>query len=137
MFLDFKCFVYRKILWSKVAEKTESGVRRLFFSLLAKIPAEYVYNQIEKIRKRNRSHDRVRILLFPSFGKLYVKNPLNRRYSMPREWFLELAEYEFEDCLLYGTKDYDRMLKYMYDDYMTPPPPDKRLPKVSFSRLEY
>ena len=34
--------------------------------------------------------------------------------------------YPFEDLMLNGPEDYDRVLKQMYGDYMTPPPPEKR-----------
>ena len=44
---------------------------------------------------------------------------------MPKSWFLERAEYDFEGHKFYGTKDYDGFLKYYYNDYMTPLPVEK------------
>ena len=44
---------------------------------------------------------------------------------MPKSWFLERAEYDFEGHKFYGTKDYDGFLKYSYNDYMTPLPVEK------------
>lgn len=34
--------------------------------------------------------------------------------------------YPFEDMMLNGPEDYDTVLRQMYGDYMTPPPPEKR-----------
>ncbi len=56
---------------------------------------------------------------------------------MPKRWFIDLKEYDFEGYRFYGTDDADEFLRYMYDDYMTPPPPEKRVPKVSYSQLDY
>lgn len=140
MIQDFKCFILRKILWSKVACKTEKGVLKAWYGLLSHISSDYVYKQVNKYAKRssNKTTNRVRTLLFPAFGKFYLKtNQLREKYGLKKEWFLELSDYEFEGCKFLGTKDYDGVLKQMYGDYMTPPPPEKRVPKVSFSRIEF
>lgn len=139
MIQDFFCFVYRKILWAKVGQKTEHGLLKKWYQLLALIPTDFVYRRLAPMMKRssNSTPNRVRTLLFPSFGKLYVKNPAKEKYGMKKSWYLDLAEYDFEGHKFYGTKDYDGVLYHMYHDYMTPPPPEKRIPKVSFSKIEF
>ena len=140
MLQDFDCFLLRKILWAKVAKKNASGFQRIIYNILSIIPKEYVYNRVYGYAKKSSDHtpNRVRLLLFPSFGKLYLRtNPLTTRYCMPKKWFLERDEYEFEGLKLWGTKDYDAFLKYMYDDYMTLPPENEREPHAPVSDYEF
>lgn len=138
---DFYCFILRKILYARVGAVSEKGFSRYIYMLLNKIPVSWVYSKVEKIANKssNSTKNRVRVLLFPSFGKLYMKNkhPASIRFGMPKEWFLERAEYEFEGHKLYGVKDYDAFLKYMYDDYMTLPPLDKRQPHAPVSSFNF
>lgn len=137
---DFDCFILRKILWAKVAERNSQGIERIIYSLLAKIPASYVHKRVEDYSKKsnNTTPNRVRVLLFPSFGKLYLNtNPLSERYSMPKKWFLERAEYDFEGKKVFGIKDYDSFLKYMYNDYMTLPAKAKREPHALVSDFKF
>lgn len=136
---DFKCFCLRKILWSEVAKKSSKGLAKKFYEFISKIPTEKVYKRVEKMTKKssNKSSNRVRTLLFPATGKLYKKNPIKERYGMPKEWFLNRDKYNFEGKELYGTKDYDSILKYIYGDYMTLPPENKRDPHSPFSEIEF
>ena len=78
-------------------------------------------------KSRDDSSNLVRLLLFTSYGKLYQKAPLPQRYGIPKAWLLERAEYEFEGHKIYGTKDYDAYLTFMFGDYMTPPPEEERV----------
>ena len=140
MLQDFDCYVLRKILWARVAVANSKGFENVVYRILASVPKEHVYKRVDYYAKKsgNETPNRVRLLLFPSFGKLYLKtNPLKVRYSMPKKWFLERAEYDFEGRKFWGIKDYDDFLKYMYDDYMTFPPENKREPHAPVSDYEF
>ncbi len=130
VFNDFYCFCLRKILYSEVGKvsKSESKLSRKWYSLLSKIPTNKVWKRLDKMTRKsnNSSENRVRIYLFPSLGKSNKKNSLKTKYGMPKEWFLNFNEYDFEENKFYGTADYDSCLKYLYDDYMKLPPEDKR-----------
>ena len=129
MLQDFQCFILRKILWSEVGRCTEKGFMKRWYSLLSKIPADTVFRKLEHYTKKskNSTPNRVRTLLFPAVGKLYYKSRyLKDRYAMPKEWFSERAEYEFEGEMFFGTKDYDAILTHFYRDYMQLPPEDQR-----------
>ena len=125
------------------AKNNDTKMKKYFYPNISKkeiIPKEYVYNRVYGYAKKSSDHtpNRVRVLLFPSFGKLYLRtNPLTTRYCMPKKWFLERDEYEFEGLKLWGTKDYDAFLKYMYDDYMTLPPENEREPHAPVSDYEF
>ena len=139
MLQDFDCYFLRKILWSKVAIKNSQGIELFIYKILNCFSVEFVYKSLKKYTERssNTSRNRVRILLFPAFGKLYLTHPLQERYSMPKIWFLERAEYEFEGKKFYGIKDYDAFLKYLYGDYMTLPPIEKREPHAPVSEYKF
>ncbi len=139
MVQDFDCFLLRKILYARVGIKNSKGVSKLVYAILCKIPVSYVFKRVDAYAKKssNKSINRVRLLLFPSFGKLYVKNPIRKRYGMPKRWFLKRAEYDFEGRRFYGIKDYDEFLTWMYRDYMTLPPEDKREQHAPVSDYEF
>ena len=131
----------RKILYAEVGKysDSESFIKKKWYSLLSKIPKEYVYKKYEKLfnKSRNDSDNLVRCLSYPATGKLYTKNSIKTRYGMPKKWFTDLIEYDFEGIKLYGTKDYDTILKYIYNDYMKLPPEDKRDPHAPVSKYSF
>lgn len=139
MIQDFFCFFCRKVLWSEVGKYHEKGIKKLWFSIISHISPNTIYKWLSYYIKRsnNRTPNRVRNLLFPSIGKLYIHNPINVRYGMPKDWFLERTEYDFEGHKFYGTKDYDSILKYTYDDYMTLPPVEKRHQHAPVSYIDF
>jgi len=128
MLQDFHCFCLRKILWSEVGKVNETGFMKFWYSMLSRIPADWVFKQLERYAKksRNDSPNLVRTLCYTSIGKLYRKHPIKERYGMPKSWFLNLSDYNFDGLKLKGISDYDACLSFEYGDYMTPPPVDKR-----------
>lgn len=135
---DLKYYILRKILWSEVGKYCNEGMKKICYRFLSHIPTKYVFKQIEKkCMKKNNSTRCVRTLLFPAFGKLYIKNPISKRYGMPKEWFLDLVEYEFEGIKLFGTRKYDEILKYIYDDYMVLPPEEDRVQHAPVSSYNF
>ncbi|MBR2523716.1 MAG: LicD family protein [Clostridiales bacterium] len=131
---DIKCFCLRKILWSRVAVVNSSQLR---WKLISKIPVSTVYRSLNKAasRSRNSSRNPVRVLTLPSGGKerseVYGsgKNDTSLRYGMPKEWFLELTDYQFEDKVFMGTRYFDEYLTSRYGDYMKLPPEEKQVAK--------
>lgn len=128
MLQDFHCYCLRKIMWSEVGRVNLHGFWKIWYTMLSKIPIDWVFKQINNYaqKSRNSSPNMVRVLCFTSVGKLYRKHPLKQRYGMPKKWFLNCNEYEFDGLKLQGIADYDECLSFEYGDYMTPPPPDKR-----------
>lgn len=137
MMNDFKCFCLRKILWSDVGKYDHSTplLERIIYSIISYISPKWVFQRLKRMSDKSETanKNRVRTYLYKATGKLYKKNPVTKRYGMPKEWFTDLVEYDFEGTKLYGTSDYDSALKYIYGDYMTLPPLDKREPHAPVS----
>lgn len=136
---DRRVYCLRKILWSEVAKEQNTGIKKIWFTILSKIPVDGVFDRLNKIAKKskNTSPNRVRCMAFPATGTLYKKNPLSERYSMPKSWFLDRSKYEFEGINLYSSRDYDTVLSYIYGDYMKLPPEDKRGQHSPFSKIKF
>lgn len=136
---DFKCFFWRKVLWSEVGKYSAKGLTKVWFNILSKIKVDTAYKHMRKYQERssNSSPNRVRTLLFPSFGKQNKQNSMRDKYGLKKEWILNRKEYEFEGHTFYGTADYDAILKYLYNDYMTLPPEDKRDPHAPVSSYHF
>lgn len=129
MLQDFKLWRMRKRLWAQVGKYTEKNpLKRLWYKMISHTKPEKIFKKVKKMtdKSRNDNGKEVRPYLFPSIGKMYVKNPLRKRYSMPKSWFTDVVEYPFENIKVFGTRDYDAALYYQYRDYMTLPPEDKR-----------
>ena len=139
MIQDFYCYCCRKILWSEVGRKNSRGFMKLWWSMLSRISVSRVFKWLDRYVKKSRNDkpNKVRILCFTSIGKLYYKHPLKDRYGIPKEWFTERAEFEFEGHQLIGTKDYDACLKFWYDDYMKLPPEDQREQHAPVSSIDF
>ena len=136
---DAYCFCCRKILWSEVGKEVCTGFGKYWFRILSNIPTDRVFKWLSRYTKKSdkKSNNRVRILCFTSIGKLYYKHPLKERYGILKEWFTDRAEYDFEGHKLMGTKDYDAVLKFWYDDYMTLPPEEKRIQHSACSYIDF
>lgn len=121
LFDTFHCFCIRKFLWSEVGRIDEKNfIKRAAYKLMSYVPRkkilDHYYRLIQK-RKREKSL-KVRTALMPL--------SLKKGFGRLKEWYAESAEYEFEGHKLYGTKEYDAFLKYVYGDYMEIPPVEKR-----------
>lgn len=138
---DFLCFVLRKCLWAKVRISEEcTGLKKMVYSMLSKISKERIYRIYEKlVAVSNRTtHKRVRCLLFTAPGKHWNKkgNRLAERYGFKRSWIQKCRKYEFENLDLWGSEEYHQCLTYLYGDYMTLPPQEKRVAHAPVSSVD-
>ena len=126
---DFRFWRLRKRLWAKVGKYTEKNwFKRMWYKAISHKNVDKIYKKVNKrtAKSRNDNNHEVRVLLFPHNGKVYrkslgVKNSLKTRYTMPKKWFLDVVEYDFEGHKFFGTRDYDARLRYEYGkDYMIP-----------------
>ncbi len=136
---DAYCYCCRKILWSEVGRKNSCGLMKLWWILLSKIPISTVYKWLDLYVKKSDKNkpNKVRILCFTAIGKLYYKHPLKDRYGIPKEWFTEREDFDFEGYRLKGTKDYDECLRFWYNDYMKIPPENQREQHAPVSSINF
>lgn len=131
---DKYCFCLRKMMYAVVAKDRGdySPLTRAWYGLLYKIPRPWVQKRIRamELKSRNDSPNYVRTLMFPAAGRLYEEGTGKgkTRFGTPKEWGLDLAEYEFEGHMFYGMRDYETGLTFQYGDWRALPPEDKREP---------
>lgn len=135
---DFHCTCLRKIMWSEVGKYSAPGLLKAWYRFLSLIPIDAVFKSLATYTKKSRSTspNKVRTLCFRSIGKLYYKHQLKDRYGMPKKWFLERTDYDFEGKQLTGVKDYDECLTFIFGDYMQLPPVEKREQHSPVSDIE-
>lgn len=137
---DWDCYCLRKIQWSQVAKVSEKGLKKRWFQLVSRISPEKAFRGFNRYIKRssNSTPNGVRILAMPATGMFYRHDhPISERYTMPKKWFLEREEYDFEGLRLYGMKYAHDFLEYEYGDYMTLPPENKREPHAPVSSYDF
>ena len=126
---NFISFLYRKAFWARVGSITEQGVTRCVLKILAGIPEDKLKNSYSNyIKHRNRKKSKwVKCLTFPA---------CNRTYGHKREWYEDTEDIIFENVILKGSRKKEEYLRFLYGDYMTLPPIEKR--KVHpVSRIEF
>lgn len=68
---------------------------------------------------------------------LYEQSALPVAYYFDRAHYAETAMYPFEDTCFPGPKDYDAVLRSLYNDYMTLPPEDQRENRHQIGILDF
>ena len=126
-FQDIRLYFIRKTLWSRVGYKNARGVERLFYGFLKRFSVEGCFKALNKEIAKNTDSDRVRILMMPCDGKANKLNRGRKKYGMEKRFLTSRALYLFENKHFYGTKDFDGVLNYLFNDYMTLPPEEKRV----------
>ena len=115
-----KCFIFRKILWSKVGRTNEPDrVKRSLYWIAGIIPESVIKGHLARfIESGNQKKTKlVRILTFPT---------PRHCFGYKRQWYTKLAPYSFGGLQLPGARDYDGYLSCKYGNYMDLPPKEKR-----------
>ncbi len=123
---NFKCFCFRKILWSEVGKYEHKNILiRKWYWLISKIPRNKIFSRLTTFRNRVNNHqsDWVRILTFPT---------PNREYGYKKYWYEQSEDINFEGYIFSGIKNYDEYLSFKFGDYMKlPPQKDRKVHPVS------
>lgn len=115
-----RCFLYRKLFWSRVGSREEKNpVKRLLYLVMQTVPMRHVLGSYQRFidAGRGKRTRLVRILTFPTPKGVY---------GYEREWYTQLGKYRFGDMVLPGARDYDGYLRVKYGNYMELPPAEKR-----------
>lgn len=116
---NFRCFLYRKAFWAPLGKMQETGIKKVAYILLDKIPDKKLYDSFTNFTKKcdRKQTKRIRIFAFPVPGS---------ENGYLRSCFETLIQMEFEGVQLMGMKDYNTYLSYKYGNYMELPPIEKR-----------
>ena len=114
---------------AKIAKVSLRGiiddVRNHRTDIIRVIPAKFVL----MFKSQRRIHEEL-LAMEASWNKeegdRYVSYTEAGMYMFPKEWFSNFVIMPFEDIEVRVPALYDAYLTYMYGDYMTPPPEDKR-----------
>ena len=111
----------------------------MWYTLLSLIPTKIAFSLLGFYtnKSRNSNDNLVRTLCYTSIGKLYFKHPIKQRYGLPKNWFLDCTEYDFEDIKLMGSRKYDEVLSFWFGDYMKLPPEDQREQHSACSYIDF
>lgn len=117
---NFVSYVYRKIFWSEVGKKENTGIKKIWFSLLSQIPEDKLKKSYFRFIKRycQKPSKLVKCITFPA---------RNRVYGFKREWYEDVIDMPFENVVLKGSRKYKEYLTFMYGDYMALPPKSERI----------
>lgn len=117
----FYCYCIRKGQYSSVGKKAEnSAFLRAWYTLISKIPRDFWFWQLEMLADRT-SRKRTRLVRHVTFPF-----PKQCRYGMPRKFYDQSMEKDFEGYSFKIFKHYDSYLKMLYGDYMNLPPLENR-----------
>ncbi len=117
-------WICRKLLYSEVGARNRNGFWGwLGFSFLNLFPKEWGHRGREYLVERYRNVDSVRVRCFGWGDKVETGGFLRR-------WFTETQDIMFEDLKVRAPKDIHGFLCCSFgEDYMTPPPEEKRRPR--------
>jgi lipopolysaccharide cholinephosphotransferase len=117
---NFRCFMVRKLLWSRVGKIADmSRVKRAVYGLLDLVPegaAKACYRHLVRRAGRIKS-DWVRILTFPT---------PNREWGYLRKWYATSEPASFEGVTFPGVSDADGYLTFKFGDWRSLPPVEQR-----------
>lgn len=129
---NFRCYFARKIGYSVVGAKYEKNLfKRVGYMMLSLIPMSFAAREFDRLA-----------IMYADTETKYVRTPgwhwKQESKGYLRSWLTEYKEIQFENMVAYAPKDTDGFLKYMYgDDYMTPPPVEKRNPQHPATMIDF
>lgn len=126
-------FCYQSTRKKYLVETTSACLRKItkfpVFVLSRLIGKDYFQNKLEKLA-RVREYDSSKYIgcvVWLSGGEKDI---------FPREWFDDFLMMPFEDCKFRVPKEYDKILKHIYGDYMKLPPEKERVGHHNYKVFE-
>lgn len=129
---NMRSFLARKIGYSVVGAKYEKNIlKKIGYKILKLFPMEVARKEFDRLAYKYEGKETKYIRTTGWHWKQESQGYL-------KSWMTEHTEIKFEDMMAYAPKDTDGFLRYMYgDDYMTPPPEDKRNPQHPATMINF
>ena len=123
-FYNAVCFCGRKILYSPVGAIHEKNlIKKFIYKLLQLLPASAGFGLFNLLIKKYKGKN---TRLIRTLGW----NGPEENLGFLRNWILNSCELPFENIMVKAPADYHGYLSFMFgEDYMSPPPKEKQIPK--------
>lgn len=129
---NIRSFFARKIGYSVVGKRYEKNIlKKIGYQVLSLIPMQVARKEFDKLAHKYEDKETTLIRTTGWHWKQESKGYL-------KSWMTDYQEIQFEDMKAFAPKDIDGFLKYMYgDDYMVPPPEEKRKPQHPATYIDF
>ncbi|MGX7303749.1 LicD family protein [Enterococcus columbae] len=118
IFYNFIFLIIRKCLYSEAGMvSAPHTLLRIWYRILYIIPRNLIFSFANKLIYKQPSE---------LISQMYYPNLKRCKYGIPAYAMEEFTELEFEDTVFKVFKEYDKILKFIYGDYLMLPPKEKR-----------
>lgn len=125
----FLFFIVRKCLYSQVGKINEKNpFLKGIYAIISKIPKSLIFAFSSRIIRKKHSKN---------VDLMYIPNSRRCKYGIPVRCLEETVELEFENQLFMCMKEYDKILRMAYGDYMQFPSESDRVSHNPASKIKF
>lgn len=122
----------KKILIKSNYHFGKTGVKKIIYDALGKLTFESKSDLVGKYRNNQTKYNCRDTAEYVSLCGAYDYN----RETLPKQWLSEYIFLEFEGQKLMAFKDYDKILRHYFGDYMKLPPENERICRHAVAELD-
>lgn len=110
----------------------KTGVKKIIYDVLERFTFESKQDLIRKYRNNQTKYNHRNTAEYVSLCGAYDYN----RETLPKQWLSEYIFLEFEGLKLMAFKDYDKILRHYFGNYMELPPENERICRHTVAELD-
>ena len=122
----------KKILIKSNYEFEKTGIKKIVYNAIAKYTSESKSELVKKYRKNQTKYNGCNATEYVSLCGFYDY----KKETLPKQWLSEYIFLEFEGLNLMAFKEYDKILKHYFGDYMKLPPENERVNHHTADKLD-
>lgn len=122
----------KKILIKSDYRFGKTGVIKIIYDALGKFTFESKSDLVRKYRNNQTKYNHRNTAEYVSLCGAYDYN----RETLPKQWLSEYIFLEFEGQKLMAFRDYDKILRHYFGDYMKLPPENERICRHAVAELD-
>ena len=117
-------FMRNKSVFFSGGTNIPAGLKKVMYAVLSRFPLDAIYRHEVRVESKYKAR-RTKRIAFLGEGNLFLKKwyPVQ---PIPADSMTQFLYLPFEDTRLMCTRDYDKLLRQWYGDYMQLPPEEKR-----------